>query len=122
MRLKPGMMLLQSDMIRARQPSPSPPQSGGEGWGRGGVDLKNSLSLARACARGENSRKHLRIEPLNRSSRREEALTLFCEFQMEPPHVGCYELHGEGNQGRLRVKHDFGRSCRTDTNLCNVQK
>ena len=36
-----------------------------------------------------------RIEPLNCSSRREEALTLPHEFQMEPPSVGCCEVHGE---------------------------
>src|SRR5436190_24191685 len=46
--------------------------------------------------RGENSPNcSSRFEPLNRSSRRQEALTDLAK-QMEPPDVGCYEVHGEG--------------------------
>jgi hypothetical protein len=44
---------------------------------------------------GEVSPKHSHIEPLNCSRRPEEAQTLLPEFQMEPPHVGCYGVHGE---------------------------
>ena len=50
--------------------------------------------------RGENSPKHSRIDPLNCSSRRKKVLTLLYEFQMEPPHVGCYKVPGEG-QGEV---------------------
>ena len=35
------------------------------------------------------------MEPLNRSSRREEALSGIRKIKFEPPHVGCYEVHGE---------------------------
>jgi glycosyltransferase involved in cell wall biosynthesis len=44
---------------------------------------------------GEISPNISRIEPLTCSSRRKEALTLFHEFQLEPPHVGCYKVPGE---------------------------
>jgi hypothetical protein len=46
---------------------------------------------------GENSPNwSSRFEPLNRSSRRQEALTDLAK-QMEPPDVGCYEAQGESN-------------------------
>ena len=48
--------------------------------------------------------KNSRIEPLNRSSRRKEALTSGTDIhqgtKFEPPYVGCYEVHGKG----LRVR------------------
>ena len=48
--------------------------------------------------RGKNSPNcNSRFESLNRSSRRQEALTDLVK-QMEPPDVGCYEVHGEGSQ------------------------
>jgi len=49
-----------------------------------------------APQRGKNSPKNSRIEPLNRSSRRKEAQTLFHEIKIEPPYVGCYQVQGEG--------------------------
>ena len=43
--------------------------------------------------------KNSRIEPLNRSSRRKEALTSGTDIhqgtKFEPPHVGCYKVQGE---------------------------
>src|SRR5205809_8075674 len=62
--------------------------------------------------RGDFPEKSSRIEPLNRSSRREEALAISdFGFRTEPPHVGCAEVHGEGihfpraGEGRPMVGH-----------------
>ena len=44
---------------------------------------------------GEISPNPSRIELLNCSSRREEAPTLPHDFQMEPPHIGCYKVPAE---------------------------
>jgi hypothetical protein len=51
---------------------------------------------------GENLPKPLRRELLNRNSRREEALTLFAEFQTESRRVGCHEGFVEGG-----LRHGF---------------
>ena len=50
--------------------------------------------------------KNSRIEPLNRSSRRKEALTSGTDIhqgtKFEPPYVGCYKVHGEGSAESTR--------------------
>jgi glycine/D-amino acid oxidase-like deaminating enzyme len=66
--------------------------------------------------RGENPPSRSRIEPLNCSSRREEALTSVPEFQMEPPHVGCYEVRREDR----RAIGDFGLVTRGLLMLCKT--
>ena len=64
----------------------------------------------------ENSPSHSRIEPRNCNRRREEALTSVHEFQMEPPHVGCYEVRGEGRH----AIGDFGLVTRGLLMLCKT--
>jgi hypothetical protein len=59
---------------------------------------------------GENSPNcSSRIEPLNRSSRRQKALTDLAK-QMEPPDVGCYEIQGSSRLDCLWLT-DSLRSC-----------
>src|SRR6058998_141759 len=52
--------------------------------------------------------KSSRIEPLNRSSRRKEALDLPEPKKLEPPYVGCYErtAHGEGDWEKRPVNSE----------------
>ena len=54
------------------------------------------------------------LPPLNCSSRREEALTLQFELKMEPPHVGCHEVHGEDVPSQpglgILLRHEFQRA------------
>src|SRR5215469_7881545 len=52
----------------------------------------------------EISPKSSRIEPLNRSSRGNEAQTLVAEIQMEPRYLGCYEDQREGGAGHHALK------------------
>ena len=52
---------------------------------------------------GEENSSKLRIGPLNRSCRREEASAEFRDGMFEPPHVGCHEV-----QGAERGELEFG--------------
>jgi hypothetical protein len=66
----------------------------GEGWRRPS-GAKWGVVPSGGSTRDGNSPKNSRLEPLNCGSRRKEARTALPEFQMEPPHVGCYMVAGK---------------------------
>jgi NAD+ synthase (glutamine-hydrolysing) len=58
---------------------------------------------------GGRLRKDSRVEPLDCSSRREEALIEIHEAKLEPPHVGCYEVQGAPPRPKAaRCSHESG--------------
>jgi hypothetical protein len=64
---------------------------------------------------GEKSPNQIsRNERLNCSSRREEAPSEFRENKFEPPHVGCYEVHGKEGRTALQESNliEIMRHCR----------